>query len=263
MTVGKRIDVGDVVSKSTDLLVAHPSIILISVLPAIPALLFDIFAGSSLFLAAISGLISGILSIIASGAYAPVVKEALAGQHLTIGEALGHAYRRFWSLLAAGILVGIIVFLGFIALIVPGIIFLTWYAYTTPAIMLENKGALEGMSASKAFGRDKKWSTFLLFLVFLLVYAVVEIISVIFSLGGGGQVVQTLLNIPLTAWTSVVVSYTYITHGPSATSEVTQPTSPSSQGPVSSAGPFARFCTNCGFGLQADAKFCPNCGRPV
>ena len=83
---------------------------------------------------------------------------------LSVTEALGKAFHRFWTLLGAGILVVLIVALGFIALVVPGIILLTWYAYTVPAIMLEGKGATEGMAASKAFGRDKKGSTFLIFL---------------------------------------------------------------------------------------------------
>ena len=142
MTVGTKINVGDVISKATSLLRANPSIILIQVLPAIPSLVGDVYSTSSIFnlVRIAAGIISAVLSIIASGAYPPVVVEAMRGQRLTIREALGHAYRRFWSLLGAGILVVLIVFVGFIAIIVPGIIFVTWYAYTTPAIMLENKG---------------------------------------------------------------------------------------------------------------------------
>lgn len=275
MSVGTKIDVGEVVSKSTELLMANPAIILIQVIPAIPSLVGDIFGGSSVLspVYLLTAIISGVIGIIASGAYPPVVKEALAGQRLTIGQAFGHAYRRFWSLLAAAILVGLVVGLGFIALIVPGILFLTWYAYTVPAIMLENKGALEGMSASKAFGRDKKWSTFLLFLVFLLAYVVLAAIGAILALGGGGRVIQTLLTIPLSAWTAVVVSYAYIAHGLPATPTeppelLQQPPSGTPAPPVFSPGSTTavgagRFCSNCGSPLAADAKFCPSCGRPV
>ena len=276
LTVGTKINVGDVLSKASNLLKANPSIILISVIPAIPTLLSDVYSGSSIFnpLSILTGIISAILSVIAGGAYAPVVKEAIGGKRLTIGEALGHAYNRFWSLVGAGILIVFIVFLGLLALVVPGIIFATWYAYTTPAIMLENKGATAGMAASKAFGRDKKWSTFSLFLIFLLVYIFVAIIGGVFSLGGGGRVIQTLLTIPLSAWTSVVIAYTYITHGPSATASVT-PAAAWEQAPVESgmsAGISAvtprmegtsRFCAFCGSPLKADAKFCTNCGKPV
>jgi hypothetical protein len=287
-TVGTKINVGEVISKGTDLLRANPSIILIQVLPAIPSLVIDVYSGGSPFglVPFVAGIISAVLSIIASGAYPPVVREAIQGQRLTIGEALGHAYRRFWSLLAAGILVGLIVFVGFIALLIPGIIFLTWYAYTVPAIMLENKGALEGMSASKAFGRDKKWSTLGIFVVFILVYIVVSIIAAVLSLGLGGRVIQTLLTIPLSAWTSVVIAYTYIAHGPSSTpmpatvgggggegvwqqppaAPSSPPSSSSSWPGVTGPAPQARvnrFCSFCGAPLESDAKFCANCGRQV
>ena len=258
------------ISKSTDILKANPSIILIQAIPAIPALLSDVYSGSSVFapLGLIAGIVSAVLAVIAGGAYAPVVKEALAGQRLTIGEALGHAYNRFWSLLGAAVLVVIIVVLGSIAFVVPGIIFATWYAYSTPAIMLEGKGATAGMAASKAFGRDKKWSTFSIFLIFLLAFILVSIVGSVLSIGGGGRVIQTLLTIPLEAWTSVVIAYTYIAHGPSASAP--QGTQPAWQQPPLEAGASAavqpspgRFCAFCGSPLKPDARFCSNCGKPA
>jgi zinc-ribbon domain len=239
--------------------------------------LTDVSSSSSIFnpVTFLAGILSAVLSVIASGAYAPVVKEAIAGKRLTIGEALGHAYHRFWSLVVAGILIVVVVILGLIALIVPGIIFATWYAYTTPAIMLENKGALDGMAASKAFGRDKKWSTFSIFLVFLLAYILVSILGGVLSLGGGGRVIQTLLDIPLSAWTSVVIAYTYITHGPSAPAPQAHPGDawgmPSAESGMAagtsvgtpSMDGTSRFCAFCGAPLKAGAKFCANCGKPV
>lgn len=265
-TVGTPINVGEVISRSTNLLKANPSIILIQLIPAVPSLLSDVFSGPTLFdpVALLMGVLTAVLSVIASGAYAPVVKGALTGQRLTLEAALGHAYRKFWSLLGAGILVVLIVFVGAIALVVPGIIFATWYAYTTPAIVLEDRGALEGMSASRSFGRDKKLSTFLIFLTFFLVYILVAAVGAALSLGGGGRLIQTLLDVPLSAWTSVVIAYTYITCGPSATS--TQPPgqpvatmprpAPITEAPVG-------VCSSCGAPLPQGSKFCGNCGKPV
>ena len=273
MTVGTKIDVGGVVTKATNLLRANPSIMLISLIPAIPSLIGDVATSSAIFnpVAFLATIASAILSVIASGAYVPVVKEAVAGQRLTISEALGLAYKRFWSLFAAGILVVIIVFLGLIAIVVPGIIFAAWYAYTTPAIMLENKGAMDGMSASKAFGRDKKWSTFLIFLTFVLAYAIIGIIGSVLALGGGGRVISTLIDVPLGAWTSVVISYVYITHGPSASGSASASAAPQpmwQQPQPETAAPMApatasRFCSNCGSSLREGARFCGSCGKAV
>ena len=235
--VGTKFSVSEVISKGTDLLRANPAIILIQVVPAIPALIGDVARSAALSpVALLFSIISAILALIASGAYAPVVKEALSGQSLTIGEALRQAGGRFWSLLGAAIVIVLLVVIGSIALVVPGIIFATWYAYTAPAIMLENKGALDGMSASRAFGRDKKMSTFLVFLVFL-------------------------------------VAYIYIAHGPMAT-QATAATweQPGPQGPAPPAASptmtpappsSGRYCSNCGSQLKPDSRFCSNCGKPV
>jgi zinc ribbon protein len=184
---------------------------------------------------------------------------------------MGKAYRKFWALLAASILVVLLVVVGFIAVVVPGIIFVTWYAYTIPAIMLEDKGAIEGMAASKAFGRDKKWSSFVVFVVVGIIAVVVSFFGGAFTLFGSslvGQVVGDILFVPISAWVSVIAAYIYITCGPSSVSATTgapafgpmpSATQPSMQASASG----ARFCSACGSPLATGARFCSNCGKPV
>ncbi len=266
MSVGKPIAVWEVVSSSTQLLMNNPTTMLIQVIPAIPAILSDVFTGASILtlVGFFFAIVSAVLGIMASGAYVPIVRAELANQPWTIGEGFAKGYQRFWSILGASILVALIVILGLIALVIPGIIFATWYAYTIPAIVSEDKGALEGMSASRAFGKDKKWSTFLLFLTFALVTFLLSLLTG-FVPGVGGRVVDTLLTIPVDAWVSVTLVYTYLTHGPSAIAPATstpqawQPPQPSAP----TMAPANQFCSSCGTALQPGAKFCPNCGKAV
>lgn len=230
LKVGKRIDVGDVISKSTDILAKRPAIILPQVIPVIPILFTYLAPNASVLslLTIVASIVAGVLSVIVSGAYPYIVKAVLEGGQFSMTDAFGRAYHKFWTLLVAGILVGLIVVLGVIALIVPGIIFATWYAYTVPAIMLEDTGALEGMSASKAFGRDKKWSTFLVFLtigVVSLVVVAVEIILTLFSPLIGSLILRVLM-ILVAAWSSVIFAYTYVSYGPSSV-----PVAPSTSAP--------------------------------
>jgi hypothetical protein len=242
----------------------------------IPTLLGDLLGTSSALspLRLITSILTIVFSIIASGAYPFLVKATLEGGQLSVGDALGKAYRRFWTLLAATIVVIVIVGLGVIALVVPGVIFGTWYAYTVPAIMLEDKGALDGMSASKAFGRDKKWRTFLIFLTVLVGYIVVAILDTVFTLASPllGQLLYAILLVPLGAWISVVFAYTYLAYGPFPALATTQatgsgmappaPPQPPTQAPFPSGAP-GNFCRFCGSTLQADSKFCVACGKPV
>lgn len=242
----------------------------------VPTLLGDALGASSILspLRIITTILADVATLVVSGAYPSLVKTALAGGELSMTDALGKAYRRFWSLLVATILVGLIVVLGTIALVVPGIIFLTWYAYTIPAVMLEDKGALEGMSASKAFGRDKKWKTFLLFLTVAVGFLVASLVDSVFSVASPllGEFVYAILLVPIAAWASVILSYTYLTYGPSLVPTATEtpgyglappaPPQPPAQvsAPVGAAG---NFCPFCGSPVSMGTKFCGVCGKPV
>jgi hypothetical protein len=273
--IGRPIVVGDVIFRSARILIDRPFLMIPQLIVLIPALLVDLLTSSSPFnpLGLIIGILSGVLSVIVTGAYPPLVKAALEGGQHSVGEALGKAVQRFWTLLAAGILTVLIVALGFIALIVPGIILLTWYAYTVPAIMLDGKGATEGMAASKAFGRDKKGSTFLIFLTAGLVGLLLFAVESILSLGSRllGQLVFSVLDVPLGAWVAIMITYTYLSYGPSpvpATAEAAglgMAPNVSPQPPVQAGASVAapgNFCRFCGSPLRADSKFCASCGKP-
>ena len=276
--VGRPIVVGDVISKSISLLRQRPALLIPQVIVLVLSLIGDLASAATFSaLGAVILFITVVVWVVIAGAYPSLIKEALTGGQITIAESMRHAARRFITLLVAGILVGLLVFVGFIALVVPGIIFITWYAYTVPAIMLENKGPLAGMSASRAFGRDKKWKTFLLALVAIIAVLIVAAIqSGISSVSPiAGSVVYSVLLVPVDAWIAVMLTYTYITYGPSSTPPTGEasmfgasvPPAPSmvdNQGspaaPVAAPGRM-RFCSNCGSQVQADAMFCPNCGK--
>jgi hypothetical protein len=276
--VGRAIDVGEVVSRSAKMLSARPHIMLPQVILLVTSLATDVLSSSNPLRTLVS-ILSVVLSLMASGAYPSMVKTVIDGGQPSVTEALGKAFHRFWALLAAAILVALIVLLGSIAFLVPGIIFATWYAYTIPAIMLEDKGALAGMSASKAFGRDKKWATFLIFLIVIVTALAVFAIDDALSLASHplGQVVYAILSVPLGAWISVILSYTYLTYGPSsvpATPATTDsvgygiaPSSPASPQPaaqpVASADTQGSFCRFCGSRVPPGSKFCASCGKPV
>lgn len=261
-------------SKSLSILTANPVLLAPLLITFAIGLFNDLINASYLApLSIVVDVVSFVVSIIVYGGYPFMVKAIVDGGPVAMTEAFGRAFHKFWTLLAAGILVAVIVALGFI-LIVPGLIFLTWYVYTIPAIMLEDKGALEGMAASKSFGHDKKWSTFSMLLAlgvaFLVLYIPLGLLTLL-GLRLLGEVMTEVLYITISAWTIVTISYTYITHGPSSVMATAGTpgygmTSPTwTQQPSLQAGtPSPRnFFSSCGSPLQSGARFCPNCGKPV
>lgn len=267
MTVGKPILVSDVLSKSFELLRRHPKLLLPYAILSLIGILSSPFSSNIAITLVI--LIPGFaFTAFVDGAYPLMVKSILDTGQLSIPTALRKSYHRFWVLLAAELAVWALCGLGAFLFIVPGIILLTWYAYTIPAIMLEDKGVSEGMAASKSFGRDKKWSTFLIALIWGLLFGALLIPQIVSPSEGFSfwNIFNPFLLIPLYSWISVTISYTYISYGPSSVptpvsfeARTSTPTSFSTsflQNPSVS-----NYCPMCGSRIQPGWKFCANCGQ--
>ncbi len=72
----------------------------------------------------------------------------------------------FWRLAAVDLLYVLIVALGLLALIVPGLLFLAWFALVAPVVKLEGLGVRAAFGRSRELVRQRTW------LVFWLVFPV-------------------------------------------------------------------------------------------
>ena len=98
---------------------------------------------------------SGLLTIIIAPAMPLVQIKSTQGKQITIGEALQGGLKFFWRFWGLSILVGLIIIVGFLLLIVPGIFMIKRY-YLAPFYMYDkNTGIGEAMRTcaedSKAF----------------------------------------------------------------------------------------------------------------
>jgi hypothetical protein len=71
---------------------------------------------------------------IANGAMTYGVVQDLRGRTMSIAQASAIATRRFLPLLGVAIVVGLLFWLGFVLLIVPGLIVCCWYYVAAPAV---------------------------------------------------------------------------------------------------------------------------------
>jgi len=122
-------------------------ILVLTVLPV-----FLARGGSSPFLAVTAAMSSMLLGLVAllivyplvTGATTKAVSDTYLGNPVTVGSALKVAWRRFGTLLMAQTVAGMIVLLGFILLVVPGILWMLSYTLIPPVVMIETaerKGA--------------------------------------------------------------------------------------------------------------------------
>lgn len=133
--------------------------------------------------AALLGFILYLLAYnLSNGALMKSISESYLGKEVTVGEAYRFVIPKLGSIIVAAILVGVCFIVGFILLVVPGVIFSLWFALVTPVIVLENMGSTEAMSRSKALAKGNLSK---IFTVSLIIGLITVIVTIIISATGG------------------------------------------------------------------------------
>lgn len=127
-------------------------------------------------------LVAGLLMAVAHGAAAVAVRNALEGNSLGIGEAYGKLEGRIGSLIGVQILVGLAIAVGFVFLIVPGVLAFIWFAVAPPVCALEGVGVTESLGRSRELARGHGKHVFgTMFFTWLIVF--VALIAIALAVG--------------------------------------------------------------------------------
>jgi len=141
-------------------------------------------------IAALLGLVTVIVTVVGTfwlqGALVYAVDDVRDGRiDSTIGDLFERVRPYLGTLIGAGLLAGLGIAVGFVFLIVPGLVLLTWWCLITPVIVLEGKHVGESFSRSRELVRGHGWTVFgVLVVAGLLVAIASEIIAAIFSFLG-------------------------------------------------------------------------------
>lgn len=99
-----------------------------------------------------------------------VISEAYLGRETSAGSALGFALGKFVPLFVAGLIKYLLIVVGFVFLVVPGIIIACGYAVVSQIVVLEDVGATRALGRSWELTRGFKKRAFGLgFIVFFFV----------------------------------------------------------------------------------------------
>ncbi len=122
-----------------------------------------------------------VLGFIATGAMTYGVFQQLRGQPASIGKCLGVGLARMFPILGVGLMMGLALMAGLIALIVPGLIVLAMLWVAVPVAIVERPGVLASLSRSAELTKGHRWSAFgVIFLVLLVNWGVGQIVQKIF-----------------------------------------------------------------------------------
>jgi len=125
-----------------------------------------------------------VLNLVATGATVFIVSESYLGRPLSAREALGRATPYMGRILVSSLLMALVVGLGFLLLIVPGVMLGVGLALAIPAVVLEPGTSARGaLSRSWELTRGSRWRIFGLGVTLLvLLYVPLAAITGLFAL---------------------------------------------------------------------------------
>jgi hypothetical protein len=126
-----------------------------------------------------------IISTITYGICVKYASNLIEKGNASINTAFGFTMNQIITLLASALVVGILVAIGLIALIVPGIILVIMFSLISPAILIENVGALDSLSRSRKLVSNRWLKTFAFLLIVGIVVGVVSYIGTLIAIPFG------------------------------------------------------------------------------
>ncbi len=141
---------------------------------AIIAALLGLAGSFGLFLGWIVSLIAAFL---VQAALVKAVQDVRDGRvDLNLGETVSAALPYLVTVIAASILAGIGISIGFVLLIIPGLILLTFWSLIVPSIVIGGEGVFSSFSKSWRTVRGYAWHVFGTYVLVFLILIVVDIV---------------------------------------------------------------------------------------
>lgn len=218
--------------------------------------------GALFLLIGVLVIVNVVFSTIAQGSAIKLASEQIRTGQASLGASIRFAVSKLLSIWAVSIVVGIIVVLGFIALVVPGIILAIMYSLALPVLLIEKKGVFESMRRSRQLVSHRWGKTFGTFLVLGIIVIIASLIfgAITAPFGIAGTVVNGILSAfyqPLFPILLVVYYYSNLAR------TTPPPTTEMPMGPTAAFEGGTKLCPSCGTLNASSAAFCTKCGTKL
>lgn len=171
---------------------------------AIIAALLPILFGQGIVVQALSAAVQIVGGFVYTGVVVKSVQDLESGQHgLSIGHLFSAVAPVLGTLVVVGVIAGIAVGIGFILLVIPGLILATIWAVIAPAVVVEGQGVGGAFSRSLELTRNNFWQVFV---VLLVVYAILFAASFVL----GALVVAAFIGAAVAGSTGALTAATIV-----------------------------------------------------
>lgn len=99
------------------------------------------------------GLVMGVLWLLSSGMVVVMARDALVGREPVLGDSFAAVVGRLGAVVVASGLVTVIMVVGFLFLVIPGVVAAICLMFTLPAVLLDGLGSVDGIRRSLAVVR--------------------------------------------------------------------------------------------------------------
>lgn len=202
--MSQRIDIGRVIDEVFAIYRDHFAVLIgaAAVVFLIEAVISAIAVAISPILILVAIAVSIVATVFYTGMVVALVSDVQDGRRdFSVEQLLKSVAGAVGPLILVGILAGIAIGIGFLLLIVPGLILLTIWAVIAPVVVLERPGVFPAFGRSRALVRGSGWQVFGVIVIFFLIQIVVSLI-----LGSIGAVAGTAGRLILDFVGSVVTA---------------------------------------------------------
>jgi hypothetical protein len=196
---GKAFSVGEVMNRAFATMRENPLPIfgIAFLFGALPSQLFQILTESFrvsnaatvpaiVALSIASTLFSMFLASLVAGAIVRVTIVSAEGETASFGESVLAGLAKALPLFGLSVLMAIALALGFLLLLVPGVILLVMWSVASPAVVAEDVGVLEAFGRSRHLTKGARWRVFGLgVLVLVIFWILAAVVGVAFVVSGG------------------------------------------------------------------------------
>ncbi len=214
--MSSRVDVGAVVRRTFEIYVDQASVLMpaAAVVFVISGILTAVLVAASPAL----GLVGFIITLVASTLFTGMVVELVADvqdgrRDATPGQLLRAVTPVLGQLIFVGIVAGIGIVIGFILIIVPGLILITIWSVFAPVVVLERPGGLRALGRSRELVKGNGWNVFaVIFLLVILVGVVTLLLEGVAAAAGTGvgivvRVIVGILTAPISSLAAAVLYF--------------------------------------------------------
>ena len=208
------IRVGDVFVKSWTLFFSRVGLFTLLALAAFaPDLALSLLIPKTSGFAPAINIVVMVCTALADAAIIYGVLQALRGRDFTFAESMNMDFGRLGPIVGLSFVVGILIFLGVILLVIPGLIVMTIFAVAVPVCIAERLGVAGSMRRSASLTKGNRWRIFgVLALVGLATVIPLTIIAVAAAFVGSetfGDIASYLTQAFVGAFNAVVAGVLY------------------------------------------------------